>query len=300
MGLCGIPYWGTDTGGFVPTEELTPELYVRWFQFSAFCPLFRSHGRTWKLRLPWGWNMGSAGPLEGAEEVGNGWPPPQDLHDAEVETICRKYLELRYQLMPYLYSTVDQAHRTGMPLMRALWVAFPDEAKALLIDDQYMWGDHFLVAPVVEKGAAQRKAWLPQGLWWDFWSSERVEGGVEVSRKLDLSTLPLWVRAGAIVPMGPVRQYAMEPSDEPVTLRIYPGAPAKFSWYEDDGSSFHYRNGDFTRVACAWEDDSRILTLRYDPQGRPFSSRKVRVEVVGKPGAKTVTLGSAPSVEVRF
>ncbi|HEX5432057.1 MAG TPA: glycoside hydrolase family 31 protein, partial [Bryobacteraceae bacterium] len=94
VGLCGIPYWGTDTGGFFPTHELTPELYVRWFQFSAFCALFRGHGRTWKLRLPWGWDLGAPGPLEGAEALG-GWPPANELHDASVESICRKYLELR-------------------------------------------------------------------------------------------------------------------------------------------------------------------------------------------------------------
>jgi alpha-glucosidase/alpha-D-xyloside xylohydrolase len=118
-GLCGIPYWGTDTGGFVPTRELTAELYVRWFQFSAFCPLFRSHGRAWKLRLPWGWNLDTPGSLEGGEALGD-WPPQQDLHKAQVEPICRKYLELRYEMLPYIYSAVEQAHRIGMPLMRAV------------------------------------------------------------------------------------------------------------------------------------------------------------------------------------
>ncbi len=104
--LTGIPYWGTDTGGFVPTSDLTGELYVRWFQFSAFCPLFRSHGRTWKLRLPWGWNTGELGPNEirGYGYARN--PGVEELHNAAVEPICRKYLELRYQLLPYLYSVV--------------------------------------------------------------------------------------------------------------------------------------------------------------------------------------------------
>ena len=215
-GLCGIPYWGTDIGGFVPTRELTGELYVRWFQFSAFCPLFRSHGRAWKLRLPWGWNLGTAGPLEGSEALGD-WPRPQDLHNAQVEPICRKYLELRYELLPYIYSAVEQAHRTGMPLMRALWLTSQDE-KATLIADQYLWGDHFLVAPVLEPGATRRKIYLPAGNWWDFWSNQKTDGGAEIACAVDLSMIPLYVCAGAIVPMGPVRQHAMEPSREAITL----------------------------------------------------------------------------------
>jgi Glycosyl hydrolases family 31 len=112
-GLTGIPYWGTDTGGFVPTKELTGELYVRWFQFSAFCPLFRSHGRTWKLRLPWGWNTGDFAPDEIRTYGDAANPNPSELHNAAVEPICRKYLELRYQLMPYLYSAVRESHSTG-------------------------------------------------------------------------------------------------------------------------------------------------------------------------------------------
>ncbi|MGB7190196.1 MAG: TIM-barrel domain-containing protein [Acidobacteriaceae bacterium] len=289
VGLCGIPYWGTDTGGFVPTRELTPELYVRWFQFSAFCPLFRSHGRAWKLRLPWGWNMGTPGPLEGAERL-EGWPPPQDLHNAQVEPICRKYLDLRYQLLPYLYSSAEQAHRTGLPLMRALWIDWPQDAKAVTTSDEYLWGDHFLVSPVLEAGATRRKTYLPAGTWWDFWSNQRVEGGAEVTREVDLATIPLYVRAGAIVPMGPVRQYAEEPSEEPVVLRVYPGANGRFRWYEDDGRSFRYRQGEFTTMECAWEDSSRKLTLTQAAGNRTMPGRKVRIETMDRGVKKLVTL----------
>lgn len=289
VGLCGIPYWGTDTGGFVPTRELTPELYVRWFQFSAFCPLFRSHGRAWKLRLPWGWNMGTPGPLEGAERL-HDWPKPEDLHDTKVEPICRKYLELRYQMLPYIYSTVEQAHRTGLPLMRSLWIAWPNDPKAVTTGDEYMWGDHFLVAPVLKAGAASRKTYLPAGAWWDFWSNQRVEGGAEVTRKVNLETIPLYVRAGAIVPMGPVRQYAAEPNDEPVTLRVYPGTDGRFSWYEDDGSSFQYRQDEFTNIECSWEDASRKLTLTVKAGKRPWSGKKVSVQAMDQGAKKLVIL----------
>src|SRR5215472_13064732 len=281
VGLSGIPYWGTDTGGFVPTRELTPELYVRWFQFSAFCPLFRSHGRTWKLRLPWGWNLGAPGPLEGAEAIGD-WPAQQDLHNPEVERICRKYLELRYQMLPYIYSTIEQAHRSGMPPIRALWLAKPNDEKALQIADQYMWGDHILVAPVLEKGAMRRTTYLPAGEWWDFWSHQRTrsENGSEITRELDLSTMPLYVRAGAIVPIGPVRQYATEPSEEPVTLRIYPVADGQFSWYQDDGISFRYQHGQFSRIDCVWQDSARKLTLARSDGNMPSVPTRVTIRAM--------------------
>jgi alpha-glucosidase/alpha-D-xyloside xylohydrolase len=289
VGLSGIPYWGTDTGGFVPTRELTPELYVRWFQFSSFCPLFRSHGRTWKLRLPWGWNLGTTGPLEGAEAIGD-WPAQQDLRNPDVERICRKYLELRYQLLPYIYSTFEQAHRSGLPPIRALWLEHPDDEKAVQIGDQYMWGDHMLVAPVLESAATHRKLYLPPGEWWDFWTHQRTRAdqGVEITRELDLSTIPLYVRGGAIVPMGPVLQYATEPSDEPVTLRVYPGADGRFSWYQDDGISFAYQHGKFSRIDCYWHDSARKLTIERSDENVPSAVTSVNVRAIDSGIGKTI------------
>ena len=125
-------YWGTDIGGFVPTPEYTGELHVRWFQFGAFNPLFRAHGRTWQLRLPWGWNRGTVGISEVAGYGGGaGDPAAEHLNDARVEPICRKYLELRYRLMPYLYSAVRECAETGMPIIRALWLHYPDDPAAV-------------------------------------------------------------------------------------------------------------------------------------------------------------------------
>ena len=295
VGLCGIPYWGTDTGGFFPTRELTPELYVRWFQFSTFCALFRGHGRAWKLRLPWGWDQGAPGPLEGAEALGD-WPPANELHDMRVEPICRKFLELRYRMLPYIYSSVEQTHRTGLPPMRALWVAWPDDAKAMAIADEYMWGDHLLVAPVLEAGATRRTTYLPAGKWWDFWSNRPIQGGAEITREVDLATIPLYARAGAVIPMGPVRQYAMQPSDEPVTLLIYPGADGNYSWYEDDGISFRYRQGEFTRIECSWEDSSRKLTMEWAKGSRPSPGKRVRIQAVDNRRVKTIVLAEDSTV----
>jgi alpha-glucosidase/alpha-D-xyloside xylohydrolase len=291
VGLSGIPYWGTDTGGFVPTRELTPDLYVRWFQFSAFCPLFRSHGRTWKLRLPWGWNLGSSGPLEGAEALGD-WPAQQDLHNPEVEKICRKYLELRYQMLPYIYSTVEQAHRSGLPPIRALWLDHPDDERAVQTADQYMWGDHILVAPVFERAATNRKIYLPSGEWWDFWTNQRTktDQGIEITRELDLSTIPLYVRAGAIIPMGPIRQYVTEPSDEPVTLRVYPGADGHFSWYQDDGISFAYQHRKFSRIDCYWHESPRKLTMARSGEGVKSAVTDVIIHTIDSGVRKRVPL----------
>lgn len=289
VGLCGIPYWGTDTGGFVPTRELTPELYVRWFQFSTFCALFRGHGRAWKLRLPWGWDLGTPGPLEGAEALA-GWPPANELHDNRVEPICRKFLELRYRMLPYIYSSVEQTHRLGLPLMRALWIAWPEDAKAAAIADEYMWGDHLLVAPVIEAGATRRTTYLPTGNWWDFWSSQQIQGGAEATREVDMATIPVYARAGAVIPMGPVRQFAMQPSDEPVTLLVYPGADGNFSWYEDDGISFRYRHGEFTRIECAWENSSRKLTMEWAKGSQPSPGKRLRIQAVDNPLMKTIVL----------
>ena len=137
-GLSGIPYWGTDIGGFVPTPELTGELYVRWFQFGAFCPLFRSHGRVWTLRLPWGWNQGA--PTGDIAAETRFTIPDAEYHNAAVEPICRKYLELRYRLMPYLYSAVRECTQSGIPVMRSLWLHYPDDPAAVSRGDEYLWG----------------------------------------------------------------------------------------------------------------------------------------------------------------
>jgi alpha-glucosidase/alpha-D-xyloside xylohydrolase len=281
VGLCGIPYWGSDTGGFVPTVEYTPELFIRWFQFSAFCPSFRSHGRSWKLHLPWGWNLGTSGPKEVEGDWVASWPPEADLHRADVEVICRKYLNLRYQLLPYLYSAAAQTHSTGMPIIRALWLMYPQDKNALLVDNVYLWGDDILVAPVYEKGATQRNAYLPVGKWWNYWTNELVDGGKEITVPAPLDSLPLFIKAGAVIPIGPIKQHTGEATSEPVTLKIYPGADGTFTWFDDDGSSFEYERGNYMRVVCEWNDSSRTLTLARDPEGKLGIGRHIRVTLAG-------------------
>jgi alpha-glucosidase/alpha-D-xyloside xylohydrolase len=295
-GLSGVPYWGTDIGGFIPTPELTGELYVRWFQFGAFCPSFRAHGRHWHLRLPWGWDGGDGGPPETRLVV-----DPAELHNTAVEPIVKRYLELRYRLLPYTYTAVKDTCETGLPVMRALWLHYPDDATAVARGDQYLWGRDLLVAPVVERGATGRRLYLPHGVWYDYWTEERVAGGREIERPVDLATLPLYVRAGAIVPVGPVRQYADEPADTPLTIVVYPGTDGTGSYYEDDGHTFAYRTGEWMRVALTWDDVARHLALRLAPGSRMLSPapRQLDVRVAGETATRPVTFTGEP-VEVRL
>jgi alpha-glucosidase/alpha-D-xyloside xylohydrolase len=278
------PFWGTDTGGFVPTAELTGELYTRWFQFSTFNPLFRSHGRTWKLRLPWGWNTGEFGPVESRDG-----PDKSEMHNAGVEPICKKYLELRYRLLPYNYTLMREACDTGLPPMRALWLHYPDDAEAVKLGDEYFWGRDLLVAPVVEKGATARRLYLPEGTWYDWWTGEKTTGKRWTERRVDLATLPLYVRAGAIVPLDPVRQYTAQSVTGPTTLRVFPGADGTFTLYDDDGQSLGYRDGSDPKtvwIRFRWDDAARRLTLEPDERMKkwPGGARSYVIDVVGGDG----------------
>lgn len=296
-GLTGIPWWGTDIGGFVPTKEYTGELHVRWFQFGAFCPLFRAHGRTWHLRLPWGWNTGQLGHNEISNYTGGAANPDlSELHNAEVEPICKKYLELRYRLMPYLYSAIRETHDTGLPVIRALWLHYPEDATAVLRGDQYLWGRDMLVAPVVEKGATLRKIYLPRGDWYDFWTEEKMAGGREIEKAVDLATMPLYVRAGAIIPMGPIKQYTEENINAPLTLVIYPGADGTFTLYEDDGKTFNYRHGEWMGLQLRWNEHERRLSLRLAQGSRMLAplQRKINVRLVGEKATQAATFAGKP------
>jgi alpha-glucosidase (family GH31 glycosyl hydrolase) len=303
--LSGIPFWGTDIGGFIPTKELTGELYARWFQFGAFCPLFRAHGRTWKLRLPWGWNTGALGPDEITTSAGGAAnPDASELHNAAVEPACRRYLELRSRLTPYLYTAVRSAHVTGMPIVRALWLHYPDDPLAVARGDEYLWGPDILVAPVVERGAASRRLYLPRGRWYDFWTDEARGGGRDVVRAIDLETLPLFVRAGAILPLAPVRQYSTEalpPDEDVLTLQLYPGADGALTLYEDDGRSYAFARGDWMELEVRWLDAARRLMMRLAARSRmrPPARRNIHVRLVGTGRAADIAFDGSP-IELRL
>lgn len=256
-GMSGVPYWGSDIGGCYQEVPATGELFARWFQFGAFCPIFRAHGWIWREHLPWS-------------------------HGPEVEAICRAYAELRYRLLPYTYTLAWQARERGLPLMRPLVLNYPHDARVWELGDQYLWGDDLLVAPVTRDGARAWSAYLPIGGWFDFWTQERFEGGQGVQVDAPLDRLPLFVREGAIVPMGPVVQYADEQPLDEVTLLIYPGESSRFELYEDDGSTNRYRDGAhvITEIESRRHDGELIITIsppRGDatllPAGRTYTAQ---------------------------
>ena len=261
------PYWGSDIGGFYANNELTGELYARWFQFAAFCGSFRSHGRTWWTRLPWGWGLSDMGPRE--HNNTNAPIAPDDrrnilqseMNNPAIEPIARKYAELRYQLLPYTYTLAREARDSGLPLMRAMWLHYPDDVRARGLGNQFLWGRDLLVAPVFTKGATSREVYLPKGEWYDWWTVEKVAGGQTVTRQVDLGTMPLYVRAGAIVPVDPVRQYTAQAVTEPTTLKVFAGADGALTFYADDGLSQAYLNGRGTWIAMTWNDRAKQLTL---------------------------------------
>ena len=165
--------------------------------------------------------------------------------------------------------------------------------------DEYLWGRDVLVAPVVEKGATSRQVYLPPGAWYDFWTHERYSGGREISRKVDLETMPLFVRAGSILPLGPVKQYSDERIDQPLAVSIYPGADASFLLYEDDGRSFNYRKGEWMGIQMTWNDAQRVLTLRLASGSRMLPPSRRDLEVNLGDATRHVVFDGHP-LEVRF
>lgn len=302
-GLSVTPYWGSDTGGFYTTRELTGELYARWFQFSAFNPSFRSHGRIWRLRLPWGWGLSDMGFREGQNDP----PLQEEMNNPAIEPITKKYAELRYQLMPYTYTLTREAYDSGMPLMRALWLHYPEDQQARGRSQEYLWGRDMLIAPIYEKGAVAREVYLPAGAWYDWWDNSRHNGGTTVTRRVDLATMPIYVRAGAIIPFDPVRQYMAQPVTEPTTLKVYSGANGEFTMYEDDGNSQAYLQNQGTWTKLSWDDAAKKLKIAAappaasaaippNPVARP---REFKVQMLPAGTVKTVTYDGR-SAEVAF
>jgi alpha-glucosidase len=236
-GLSGVPLWGTDIGGFYPVAPQSGELFARWFQFGAFNPIFRCHGQRWRMHVPWAY-----GP--------------------KIEAICQRYLELRYRLTPYTYTLVRKAHEAGMPLMRMLALNYPDDPEALDRSSEFLWGDDLLVAPVTRESARRWPVYLPRGAWYDFWTGERYEGPGAVSVEAPIERLPLFVRGGAIVPLGPVVQHLSSHAPGEITLLTYPEGSTCSSLYEDDGETNAYRGGAFAWTTFSAVQSPGGLALR--------------------------------------
>ena len=249
----GLPYWDTDIAGFfspahapdyhadhkplidasdvrgtIGNYEDYPELFVRWFEWGAFQPVMRAHGERKHNEV---WSYGK-----------------------QAEPILAKYLKLRYQLLPYTYSIAYHSYQTGAPYMRALFMDFAGDPKAVNIPDEYMYGPAFLVAPVTEQGATQRSVYLPGGYdWYNYWTNERLHGGQTIVADAPIDTLPLFVRAGSIIPLGSEVQNAQQPQ-RLAAIRVYPGADGKFTLFQDDGKTYDYEKGAAQLTNLSWDN----------------------------------------------
>lgn len=239
--MTGLPYWTTDIGGFVGGDTTNPayqEVFVRWFQYGSFCPIFRVHGVRSNHQNEL-WSYGE-----------------------KAQTILTLYDRLRYRLLPYTYAVAHRTTAEGYTPMRALAFDFLQDQKALDIGDEFMYGPSLLVAPVTDAGAISRRVYLPAGAdWYDFWTGKRTTGGQNVDRQTPIETMPLYVRAGSILPMGPESEYTDQHPDAPIELRIYPGTDASVSLYEDDGISYDYEKGLSATIPIKWNDRTKILTI---------------------------------------
>ncbi|MGC4035457.1 MAG: glycoside hydrolase family 31 protein [Chitinophagaceae bacterium] len=277
------PFWGSDIGGFYPNEELTGELYIRWFQFGAFCPSFRAHGRTWWTRLPWGWGLSDMGPKENREN-----PLQSEMNNPAIEPIAKKYDDLRYQLLSYNYGLAWEAREKGLPMMRALWLHYPDDSFARKAGDEYLWGKNILVAPVYKKQAAERMLYLPEGKWYDWWTNTVLDGKETISKTVDLATMPIYVHAGAIIPIDPVRQYTNEPSYAPLTIKIFSGENGSYELYEDDGMSQEYLSGKYELTRFTWNDAGKKLSIEPGNQPTYHRNKTIRLELIPEGKIKTI------------
>ena len=237
LGLSGLPFCGADVGGFL--DNTTPELLVRWMQMAAFTPFFRNHSNLGTIsQEPWAFG-------------------------AQVEDICRRFIELRQQLLPCLYGLLAGAHLHGHPIISPLSWHYQNDATAAATGDQFLLGSDLLIAPILRQGATARSVYLPHGDWFDFWTGRRNRGSQHVVAQAPLEIIPIYVRVGAILPMSEVRQFAVEKPVETINLHVWPGASGRLEWYEDDGVSMDYLAGRFLRRSITAKLDHRGGTMDF-------------------------------------
>jgi alpha-D-xyloside xylohydrolase len=260
--LCGIPYWNSDIGGFFLwnfpkklDDANYRELYARWIQFGAFCPMMRSHGTDAPREI---YQFGQKG---------------DRIYDA-----VEKAIQLRYRLLPYIYAVSWDVTANQSTMTRALVMDFAEDIEALDINDEYMFGQSLLVCPVTQPMYSKDtkedfttvraiQLYLPKGAnWFDFWTGEKYDGGQTVSKKTPIDIIPLYVKAGSILPMGPKVQYAAEKKWDELEIRIYPGADGEFVLYEDEFDNYNYEKGSCSTITLQWDNEKNVLTFG-DRQG---------------------------------
>jgi alpha-D-xyloside xylohydrolase len=262
LSLSGLPYWNSDIGGFFSgrnypkgvNDPAFRELYVRWLQFGTFCPMMRSHGTDTPREI---YQFGEKGD----------W-----AYDA-----IEKFINLRYRFLPYNYSNAWQVTAHAGTMMRALVMDFPTDKRVWNIDNEYMFGKSILVCPVTDsmytsrnngntavdlKVAKKQKLYLPAGTtWFDFWTGEKLNGGQEVEKEAPIDRMPLYVKAGSIIPLGPFQQYTYEKKMDTLEVRIYEGADGHFTLYEDEGDNYNYEKGKMATTDLVWSDKARTLVI---------------------------------------
>jgi alpha-D-xyloside xylohydrolase len=261
--LSGLPYWTTDIGGFIignPDDPAYRELFVRWFEYGAFCPIFRLHGtRTTNQNELWSYG-------------------------AEAQKILTNYDRFRYRLLPYIYSLAWMTTSQAYTPMRPLAMDFRTDVRALNTGDEFLFGSAILVSPVTEPGATSRRVYLPKAKWYDFWTGRATEGGSATEAQAPLDRIPLHIRAGSVLPMGPDLEWTIQEPADPIELRVYTGAEGSFTLYEDENDTYAYEKGARAVIPMHWDDANRKLTIG-DRQGKfpgMLDRRTFRIVFVGE------------------
>jgi len=266
--LSGLPYWTTDIGGFFsgnPETEGYKELFIRWFQWGAFCPIFRVHG-TYYPKEPWRFGK-------------------------DTEEILVKYTKLRYRLLPYIYTLAWMVYEKDYTIMRPLVMDFREDKNVINIDDQYMFGPFIMVSPITTPSTFEREVYLPQGLWYDFWTGKKLLGGCRIRVQAPLDIIPLHIKAGALIPLAPSN---IKNSDEIGTefeLRIYRGRDGEFTLYIDDGETYAYENEVYALIPIKWIEKENRLVIR-DKRGS-MNMPQLRFKIVLVEEGKGVGLEEA-------
>jgi alpha-glucosidase len=276
LGMSGYPIVGADIGGFVGSP--TPDLLTRWIELGTFTPFDRDHTtKGTRDQEPW-------------------------VHGPEHEAIRRRYIELRYQLLPYIYTSVEETSRTGIPIMRPVFLEYPEAEKFYAEADsgflpEYLFGRDLLVAPRVTEMLDPLEIDLPPGQWYDYWTGQRLPGNTDVKEDPPLDVVPVYVRGGAIIPEQPVVQYTAQKPDGPLDLRVYPGDDCRGSLYLDDGATFAYQKGNYLRVSYTCTATPGSLTVKIAPAEGPFTPwwTQVQLEIFGvDQSPQQVSLAGSP------
>jgi len=256
VGLSGVPFVGNDIGGFAksPGNVPTPELFARWIEVGAFLPFARDHYD----------NSAKSG-------LGSGQEPWQ--FGKEVEDISRKYISMRYELMPYLYNQFKKSADNGQPVQQPLVYQFQDDEKTYNIEDQFMFGDSMMLAPVVQQGQTSRQVYLPAGTKWvDYWTGKEFNGNQTITVNADLGTLPIFVKADTIIPRQEVEQHTDEKKLENLILDTYLNKQASYSFYEDDAKTLDYKKGEYNVTEFHLEKTGNHITFEQDKKAQNYSS----------------------------